>query len=233
MFNSNNAYQRQRALDKKRASNPAFNDKYGAYIGGMKALPAPALDPANPMEKDEGSYMPHHGHESESSSTTKLRPVWDGSCKSKSKLSLNDCLMVGPTVQPESFNIFIHFGERKYALKCDLEKMFLKIVVHPDDRKYLKMLWSDVPFGPVEHLQFRVLPFGLACSPHLATRTVQQIAVDHQEQFPTTSDAIANSFYVDDGLFCCRHEGEGSPVTFRIVEDFWISKHERPQVGCK
>lgn len=41
-------------------------------------------------------YLPHHGVSNESSVTTKLRVVFDGSAKSASGVSLNDILKPGP-----------------------------------------------------------------------------------------------------------------------------------------
>lgn len=38
-----------------------------------------------------------------SSSTTKLRVVFDGSCKFENEISLNDKLLVGPTIQEDFF----------------------------------------------------------------------------------------------------------------------------------
>ncbi|CAG9839230.1 unnamed protein product [Diabrotica balteata] len=44
-------------------------------------------------------YLPHHGVLKETSLTTKLRVVFDGSARTDSGLSLNDVLMVGPKLQ--------------------------------------------------------------------------------------------------------------------------------------
>ena len=52
----------------------------------------------------EGYYLPHHAVIKRSSSTTQLRVVFDGSLKSATGLSLNDVLMVGPTIQNDLFS---------------------------------------------------------------------------------------------------------------------------------
>jgi len=53
--------------------------------------------------KKEGPnfYMPHHGIVKETSSTTKLRVVLNGSEKSSNGVSLNDIMMAGPKVQDD------------------------------------------------------------------------------------------------------------------------------------
>ena len=44
-------------------------------------------------------FVPHHGGWKDSTTTTKLWPVWDFSAKKPGKYSLNDVCMVGPTIQ--------------------------------------------------------------------------------------------------------------------------------------
>jgi len=41
-------------------------------------------------------YLPHHAVFKKTSSRTKLRVVFDASCKSMSGVSLNDTLLIGP-----------------------------------------------------------------------------------------------------------------------------------------
>ncbi|XP_070068123.1 uncharacterized protein [Drosophila takahashii] len=48
---------------------------------------------------------------------TKLRVVFDASCKTTSKKSLNDTLYAGPTVQSELFAILLRFRTHKYVLR--------------------------------------------------------------------------------------------------------------------
>jgi len=48
--------------------------------------------------------MPHHGIVKETSSTTKLRVVFNGSEKSSNGVSFNDIMMAGPKVQDDLFD---------------------------------------------------------------------------------------------------------------------------------
>lgn len=69
----------------------------------------------NHMELEEnddiccGYYLPHHAIFKESSLSTKLRVVFDGSAKSNNGKSLNDTLMVGSTIQNDILSIFMNF----------------------------------------------------------------------------------------------------------------------------
>ncbi|XP_011858863.1 PREDICTED: uncharacterized protein LOC105556386 [Vollenhovia emeryi] len=50
-------------------------------------------------------YLPHHAVFKHTSTTTKLRVVFDASCKTESGRSLNDALLVGPIIQQDLFSI--------------------------------------------------------------------------------------------------------------------------------
>lgn len=52
-------------------------------------------------------FLPHHLVVKESSSTTKVRTVFDASAKTTNGRSLNDILYVGPTIQPDLFDLLI------------------------------------------------------------------------------------------------------------------------------
>ena len=59
--------------------------------------------------------MPMHSVIKESSTTTKLRVVFDASAKSSTGISLNDTLQVGPTINPSLTDILIRFRKSKVA----------------------------------------------------------------------------------------------------------------------
>lgn len=54
-------------------------------------------------------YLPMHAVRKASSSTTKLRAVFDASATSSSGVSLNDTLLVGPTVHPPLIDVLLRF----------------------------------------------------------------------------------------------------------------------------
>lgn len=88
-------------------------------------------------------YLPHHGVYKESSTTTKLRVVFDASSKTTNGNSLNDNLLVGAVVQQSLFQILVRFRKHKVVFNGDIEKMYRQILVHPLDRKYQIILWRE------------------------------------------------------------------------------------------
>ncbi|XP_058796322.1 uncharacterized protein LOC131667121 [Phymastichus coffea] len=74
--------------------------------------------------------------------------------------------------------------------------MYRQILIHPDDRKYQRILWYHK--GEVKTFQLNTVTFGVAAAPLLAIRTIQQLARDEAKDFPRTSKLLFRDFYVDD-----------------------------------
>lgn len=90
---------------------------------------------------DKIHYLAHQAVIREEAETTKVRIIFDASCKArKSEVSLNDCLHVEPPMTPLIFDILLRFRENRVALVGDIEKAFLNIEVIPKDRDCLRLL---------------------------------------------------------------------------------------------
>ena len=59
-----------------------------------------------------------------SSMTTKVRAVFDASAKSSTGISLNNTLLVGPTVHPLLIDVLLRFRLHPIALTADISKMY-------------------------------------------------------------------------------------------------------------
>ena len=73
-----------------------FNSVMLEYIEMGHAETIPATDLEKPPERT--FYLPMHAVYKATSTTTKIRAVFDASAKSSTGVSLNDTLLVGPTV---------------------------------------------------------------------------------------------------------------------------------------
>ncbi|XP_058456721.1 uncharacterized protein LOC131434092 [Malaya genurostris] len=75
-----------------------------------------------------GYYLPHHAIFRLSSSTTKIRVVFDASAKSsRAEKSLNDVLQVGATLQSDIFSILLRFRKHQVVFTADITKIFAKM----------------------------------------------------------------------------------------------------------
>ena len=130
-------------------------------------------------------YLPMHGVTKESSSTTKLRVVFDASAKTSTGTSLNHLLAVGPTLHPTLDKILIKFRTYRVAVSGDISKMYREVLLSHPDRQLHRFLWCPHPDLPVRDYCMDRVTFGVAASPYLAVRTLQQSADDFGSFFPS------------------------------------------------
>ena len=145
-------------------------------------------------------YLPMHAVFKDSSTTTKIRVVFDGSAATSTGLSLNKALLVGPTIQPTLSTILIQFRTYPVALNADISKMYREVKLAAEDKDLHRFLWRDSPNLPVKDYRMTRVTFGVSASPYLAVKTLQQTAADHGEEYPKATYHIRHSFYVDDFL---------------------------------
>ena len=145
-------------------------------------------------------YMPVHSVVKESSSTTKVRAVFDASAKTSNHVSLNDILAVGPTLHPTIDQILLRFRQYRVAITSDITKMYREVLLDPQDQPLHRFIWRETPTEGWREFQMTRVTFGVAASPYLAVKTLQQAGADHGEEHPEAQWHIDNSFYVDDLL---------------------------------
>jgi len=149
---------------------------------------------------EERYYLPHHAVFKSSSSTTRSRFVFDGSCRSSNGLSLNDTLLVGPTTQKDLYSIVLQFRTYQIAFTADIAKMYRQMRIHEDDRKLQQILWRRSADEPLRTYKLSTVTYGTASAPYLATRCLQQLAEDESKDFSLAPPTLTNNSYVDDAL---------------------------------
>lgn len=107
-------------IERKLNRDPALKEQYTQFIEEYRALGHMRLVESDDSSSRATYYLPHHAVLRPSSSTTKLRVVFDASCKTDSGISLNDALKVGPTLQQDVFTTIIKFRKWQYALTADV-----------------------------------------------------------------------------------------------------------------
>ena len=150
---------------------------------------------------DKVHYLPHHPVFRKDKSTTKCRAVFDASAKNQEGISLNDCLLPGPALQPDLVSILLRFRFHRVAMMADVRKMFLQVKVALKDQNVHRFLWRNMnECEVVKDYCMTRLPFGDICSPYLAIATIRYHAEINSEKFPKAAEVIQNDMYVDDCL---------------------------------
>ncbi|XP_076384172.1 uncharacterized protein LOC143262191 [Megalopta genalis] len=190
------ALKRFLALERRLARNEELRKQYHQVINESLALGH--MTQVDTVDTP-GCYLPHHAVEKPTSTTTKVRVVFDRAAKSTSGLSLNDTLLTGPTIQDNLFTLLIRFRMHAVVLTADIEKMYRQFIVRPDDRAYQRILWRDSR-GEIATFELNTVTFGLSSAPYLAIRCLHQLADDEQDATPTASVILKRNLYVDDLL---------------------------------
>lgn len=147
------ALRRFNSIEQKLLRNPDLKKQYSQFIAEYESLGHMEPVPVNEIElpNDKHFYLPHHPVFKEASTTTKLRVVFDASAKSQSGFSLNDKLLVGPTIQQPLFEILLRFRKHRFVFTADIEKMFRQVWMNRKDIDYQRIVWREEPNIPIKH----------------------------------------------------------------------------------
>ena len=191
------AISRFKQLERRISRTPVLMQNYVNFmndyvsLGHMEKVPDHEVNTLEP-----NYYIPHHCIKGESD--LKFRVVFDASAKSSNGVSLNNNLLIGPTIQDNLFDIILKFREKKIALKADIAKMYRQVKVSPIDTNFQQIVWRDSPCQTISTYRLLTVTYGTASAPFLATRCLKQLVIDEGHAFPLAAQAVSNDFYVDD-----------------------------------
>lgn len=206
------AYHCLLSLERRLKRNDSFGKMYCDFMSEYESLGH--MSECEPVTSVPHYFIPHHGVLRESSTTTKLRVVFNASSPTTSGVSFNQIQMIGPTVQDDLLSILLRFRQHKYVIVADIEKCYRCIAVHPEDRPLQQILWRDQNTAndsnsAVKCFMLDRVSYGTASAPYLATRCIKQVGLDCKD--PKISETIIHDLYVDDFL---SGGDELSEVTF-------------------
>lgn len=120
-------------------------------------------------------YLPHHGVQQKGKP---IRIVYDASSKCNDNKSLNQCLYCGPLMLEDLTGLLLRFRSHLVGLSSDIEKAFLQVALHENDRDVTRFLWVKDTTKPVSKdnlvlFRFCRVPFGVISSPFLLNATIK------------------------------------------------------------
>nr|CAI5844533.1 unnamed protein product [Callosobruchus analis] len=193
------ALKRFYSMERKLSKYPDLKREYDSFLQEYEHLGHMSQITEDPSQ-NPSCYLPHHYVLKESSTTTKIRVVFDASAKTSSGLSLNDVQMVGPVIQRDLFTLILNFRSYTYVITADCEKMYRQVLLPEADRDYHRILWRSNQESEVQCFTLNTVTYGTASASFLATRVLKQLADEYQGQYPLACEVIRNNFYMDDLL---------------------------------
>ncbi|XP_062539284.1 uncharacterized protein LOC134207594 [Armigeres subalbatus] len=192
------AFHRYQLLERRLARKPELKVEYGRFMEEYLSLGHMKLISEYDKQASSVYYLPHHPVIKDSSTTTKVRVVFDGSSMTSSGSSLNEALCVGPIVQDNLLTLILRFRTYPVALVADIAKMYRQVLVQPEHTPLQRILYRFSPSNPVQSYELLTVTYGLAPSAFLATRTLKQLAKDEGLTYSLGGPALERNFYVDD-----------------------------------
>ena len=218
--NFHTAKQRLFALERKLKDHGDVKQQYRDFI--KEFVDMGHLEEA-PQTSGLCYYLPHHCVFKDST-TTKLRVVFDAGSKSPNVNSLNDCLLLGPRLQDDVFDILIRFRLHQYALSVDVAKMYRQVGLDKSDRDFHRILWRDYVTDEIRELRMTRVTYGVASSSYHSTRALQESGRNYGPN-PNTVNGILNDFWVDDLLSGADTLEEACVLQDNLVETLNKNSH--------
>lgn len=194
------AVRRLMQLEKRFAMKPELFCQYQHFMD--EYLELGHMEHVLPSENEiiKHVYLPHHAVIKESSTSTRLRVVFDASQMTSTGHCLNDVLMTGPRLQDDLASILMRWRTHKIALSADVNKMYRQFWITNDHRDYQRIVWRRTPKEPIVDFRLKTITYGTSSAPYMAVRAMQQLARDEAERYPKAAEVVSRDFYMDDVL---------------------------------
>lgn len=116
----------------------------------------------------ETFYLPMHAVRKDSSTTTKLRAVFNASARSSTGVSLNDLLLVGPTVYSSLVDVLIRFRTHRIAITTDISRIYCAELLTESDKDLHCFVWREQTHEPLTDYCMTRVTFGVSASSFIA-----------------------------------------------------------------
>jgi len=195
------AIQRLTSLKRRIDTNSDLKSEYSAFLNEYEQLHHMRKVQPSTASNSQIVYLPHHPVIRETSTTTRLRIVFNASSLTANGTSLNSHLEIGPKLQTELTSILLRWRQHKYVYTADIAKMYRQILIDARDRDYQRIVWYNSDHSTIQDYQLLTVTYGTASAPFLALRVLKQLLKDEGAAFPLAIPILQNNIYVDDVLF--------------------------------
>ena len=172
------AAKRLEYLKTRLVTNQQYCKDYTKFMTDVLVEGDAEVVPKEDMDNRNSYYIPHHGIHHRKK-PEKIRVVFDCSSIYQGK-SLNSLLLQGPSLLNSLVGILCCFRKETVGFIGDIQKMYHRFHVAPDDRNMLRFLWyknGDLSTEPIAY-RMKVFVFGAVCSPAVANYGLKKLAAD-------------------------------------------------------
>lgn len=202
-----------KSLENRLNRNPEIKKKYVEFMEDYEDA-GHMIPCSSPSSIDQPHFfLPHH----EVLREDKIRVVFNASAPTSSGLSLNNILHSGPKLHNDIPAIIMGFRQHRIVFTCDIRQMFRNIWIHPDEHNFQLIYWRSDTSKPIQVYKLTTVTYGMASSPFLANRVVQQLIQDESSNHPLAANALRDQIYVDDALLGANTEEEALALQDDVI----------------
>ncbi|XP_060804637.1 uncharacterized protein LOC106135320 [Amyelois transitella] len=205
------AVKRLFGLEKRLDKNSTLKNNYSEVIDEYLKLGHMEIVDDESSNMEGKVWLPHHAVVRMDRTTTKTRVVFNAADRSANGLSLNDTLMVGPTLQMELRHLIMRWRSHPICLTADNIKMYRQVNVAAKHTDFQRIVWRSEE-GIIRDYRLLTVTFGTSCATYLAVKAMQQVAVDEGPNFPHAASRVLSDFYMDDLLTGAENEEEAVKI---------------------
>lgn len=228
------ALRRFQELEKRLIKDPKLYEEYRKFLNEYEALGH--MTQIEDSNLKDGYFLPHHAVVKESSTTMKVRVVFNASAKTTTGVSLNDVLLTG-LIEQDLFSIIMRFRLHPIVITADIEKMYRQVYIDKEDRKYQRIIWRNNPEEPLQIKELNTVTQGMTSAPYQATNTIRQLLKDELKRYPEVSRIIVEDIFVDNVLTGAKTVEQAKILKIQLTDILssggfhlrkWASNHPHP-----
>ncbi|KAL0860883.1 hypothetical protein ABMA27_009420 [Loxostege sticticalis] len=204
-------------MERRFQRDEGFQQRYRGFMDEYEDLNHMEKVPVADLNKSDVCYLPHHGVLREESTTTKLRVVFDGSAETSTGASLNEKLLIGPSLKHDIRDIFLRWRRHKICIVADIQRMYRQILVRPEDQDFQRIVWRRSPSDLISEYRLCTVTYGTSCAPYLAIKVLRQLASDERNKYPNAASVLESDFYMDDLLSGCDTELDAIELCKQLI----------------
>ena len=173
-------------------------------------------------------YIPWRCVYKESSISTPLRLVYDGSSKTPQGNSLNNILAKGQNLLLNLLHILLRFRSHEFAFSADVSMAYNGIKLRAEHFIYQKFLWQEnlTPGSEIVEMVIKTLIYGIRSSGSQTQAgfcKLSDYVLDHHPEYTLGARVLQNDTYVDDAMSSfeskdkCVQAAEGLKFTLSLA----------------
>ena len=201
-------------------ARPDIYQRYDDVIQGWLDKEYVRLVPMTEDRPIQCYHLPHFPVVREDHTSTKIRIVMNARASFLGQPSLNDCVLPGPAIMNDLANVLLNFRRFRYGISGDIQEMFLRIAMLPEDRAFHRFYYSPLGSELIREYEALVHQFGNRGSPFIAMYVIKNHAWKHRHRFPLAYEIVKSYSIVDDCMTSMPEIEHATQAVEELIELF-------------